>query len=69
VDVLRKILEDAGHHYEELPRRYSDANWVSFRLAELMPISLANKQTLLEMDDPLERLEYLFSTLEGLEIS
>ena len=68
VDVLRKILEDAGHHYEELPRRYGDANWVSFRLAELLPISLDNKQNLLEMDDPLERLEYLFSTLEGLEI-
>ena len=30
---------------------------------------LDNKQYLLEMDDPLERLEYLFSTLEGLQIS
>lgn len=68
-DVLRKILEHAGNHYEELSRRYGDANWVSFRLAELLPISLENKQTLLEMDDPLQRLEYLFSTLEGLQIS
>ena len=48
---------------------YGDANWVSFRLAELLPLSLEDKQDLLEMDDPLERLEYLFSTLEGLEIS
>jgi hypothetical protein len=69
VDLLRKMLENVGHHYEELPRRFGDANWVSFRLAELLPISLDNKQSLLEMDDPLQRLEYLFSTLEGLQIS
>ena len=37
------------------------ATWVSSRLAELLPIALADKQLLLELDDPLARLEALMS--------
>ena len=68
LDVLRRLLDQAGHHYEALPRKYGDANWVSFRLSELLPISMQKKQHLLEMDDPMKRLEFIYSLLEGMEI-
>lgn len=67
VDILRKII-DQVHHYAEMPRKYGDAGWVSYRLAELLPIGMEKKQLILEMDDPLQRLAYLFDTLEGLQI-
>jgi Lon protease-like protein len=67
VDMLRRII-DQVHQYSELPRRYADATWVSYRLAELLPIGLEKKQLILEMDDPIQRLEYLMHTLEGLQI-
>lgn len=47
------------------PYRFDDAGWVSNRWCELLPISLAAKQKLMELDDPLMRLrlvdEYLRS--------
>lgn len=67
-DILRKLLEHAGHHYEVLPRRFADAGWVSCRLAELLPIGFARQQSYLEMDDPLQRLEALYGLLEGMEV-
>lgn len=68
VNVLTRLLDQADHHYEALPRKYGDANWVSYRLSELLPISLQNKQHLLEMDSPINRLEFIFTLLEGMEI-
>ena len=43
-------LDDAG---------LNDAVWLGYRLAELMPASLQEKQQLLELTDPLERLDQL----------
>lgn len=68
-DLLRRILDQAGHHYADLPRRFGDAAWVGYRLAELLPLSLPRKQYLLEIEDPAARLEQLFGLLEGLEIA
>lgn len=68
VDLLRRLIDQAGHHYALLNHRYADASWVSFRLAELLPISMYRKQQFLEMTDPLMRLEHLVEMLEGLEI-
>jgi Lon protease-like protein len=68
VNVLTRLLDQVDHHYETLPRKYGDANWVSYRLSELLPISLQNKQHLLEMDSPIKRLEFIFTLLEGMEI-
>jgi uncharacterized protein len=68
VDLLRRLIDQAGHHYAQLVPRYGDASWVSFRLAELLPISMYRKQQFLEMTDPVLRLEQLVEMLEGLEI-
>lgn len=54
-DVVRRALPEAGEVYGRVEMR-DDAAWVGNRLAELLPLSLADRQTLLEMTDPIERL-------------
>ncbi len=54
--VLSDIFNQLGHPYTSLPKNYNSANWVSARLAELLPIGLKEKQTMLEMEDPIQRL-------------
>jgi Lon protease-like protein len=39
------------------PYRLDDAGWVANRWCELLPVSLAAKQKLMELDDPLVRLQ------------
>ena len=55
--MLESVLDDLGRLYEPLPRRYDDAAWVSYRFAEILPISPDEKQVCLETDDPLARLQ------------
>jgi Lon protease-like protein len=57
-DVVRRVLPDAGDVYRHVDLR-DDAAWVGNRLAEMLPLSLADKQALLELTDPLERLTAL----------
>jgi Lon protease-like protein len=57
--VLRRALEDAGEEVVEPPLLYESAAWVGERLAELLPLSPASKQRLLEMDNAGARIEIL----------
>lgn len=57
-EVVRRALPEAGDTYDQVERR-EDAAWVGNRLAEMLPISLADRQALLEMTDPIERLAAL----------
>jgi Lon protease-like protein len=57
-EVVRQVLPEAGDTYRHVERR-DDAAWISNRLAELLPLELADKQALLELTDPLERLAAL----------
>lgn len=57
-EVVRRVLPEAGDFYRHVEMR-DDAAWVGNRLAELLPLSLADKQALLELTDPLERLSAL----------
>jgi Lon protease-like protein len=57
--VLRRMVDAAPAGLVALPPRYDSSAWVSARLAELLPLSLASKQRLLEMDDARDRLEIL----------
>ncbi len=57
-EVVRQVLPEAGEVYGQVEMR-DDAAWVGNRLAEILPLSLADKQMLLEMTDPLERLTAL----------
>lgn len=47
------------------PYRFDDAGWVSNRWCELLPISLAAKQKLMELDDPQMRLRLVDEYLRG----
>jgi Lon protease-like protein len=42
--------------YAGLEPRYDDAEWVGARLIEILPLALEDKQSCLELMDPLERL-------------
>ena len=58
-DLLRKVLPELGEPYASMPGNYTDASWVSGRLAEILPVSAADKAGLLELDEPLARLAHL----------
>ena len=57
-EVVRRVLPEAGPVYRHVELR-DDAAWIGNRLAEMLPLSLAEKQALLELTDPLERLSAL----------
>jgi len=59
--TVRRALSELEDHYQHVQRDFDDASWVGNRLAELLPIELADKQQLLEIDDPLTRLDALLS--------
>lgn len=54
-EVVRRVLPDMSDIYRHVELR-DDAAWVGNRLAEMLPLSLNDKQALLELSDPLERL-------------
>jgi Lon protease-like protein len=57
-EVVRRVLGEASDVYRHVEVR-GDAAWVGNRLAEMLPLSLTDKQALLELTDPLERLTAL----------
>ncbi len=65
-DLLRQIIQQVGGPYGELEEAYGDAAWVGARLAELLPISLPQRQYLLELNDPLKRLEIIVTLVQSL---
>ena len=62
--VLRHILEQLGGEHANAPHaRFDDAAWVGWRLAELLPLADAQRQSLLQEDDPHARLEQLLALM------
>jgi Lon protease-like protein len=68
VDMLQRIFEQLGYPFVKMEKHYDDAGWVGNRLAEFLPIRLEQKQYLLQLDDPLQRLERVWSLMESLEL-
>jgi Lon protease-like protein len=64
-ETVRRALEDLSAQYSHVERKLDDAAWVGARLAELLPLALGDKQGLLELDDPLERLSTLMELVPG----
>ena len=58
-DLVRRALTELEEQYEHVEKRFDDASWVGSRLAELLPLQLLDKQVLLEMSDPVARLDAL----------
>lgn len=68
VKLLQQLLKRAGKPFAELEPQWHSAAWVAGRLTELLPFALGDKQRLLEMDDPRERLETLYRELLAEEL-
>ena len=58
-ELLRGFIEHLGEHYAHITPEFDDASWVSYRLAEILPIPMTRKQYFLELEDPLARLEQI----------
>jgi Lon protease-like protein len=65
--LLRKVLPELGAFYEGVSKRFEDSAWVGYRLAEILPLSLSDKQYCLELDDPLARLARLSPLIQHAE--
>ena len=52
--ILERLLEKLGNAFER--SSLDDASWIGFRLAEALPLENRERQHLLQMTDPIERL-------------
>lgn len=59
-ELLRRILvQIGGEAADPSPLLFDSAAWVGWRLAELLPLTLPQRQALLQLDDPHARLQCL----------
>jgi len=58
-DTARRAIEELAEQYQHVEKKFDDAAWVGSRLTELLPIELNDKQVLLELADPIARLDAL----------
>jgi len=63
VSLLQDIIGQLEPPYSTMATHYDNANWVSARLVELLPLELSLKQRLLQTENPLERLAELSTSL------
>jgi len=64
-ETLRRALTELAEHYEYVEKKFDDSSWVGSRLVELIPMDPADKQVLLELDDPIARLDALMGLVPG----
>jgi Lon protease-like protein len=58
--ILERLLDQIGAAYARVERAcFDDSSWVGFRLGELLPLTQPEKQQLLQMTDPVQRLVQL----------
>jgi len=57
--TVRRALDELEQQYQHVDKKFDDAGWVGSRLTELLPIELNDKRVLLELDDPIARLDAL----------
>jgi Lon protease-like protein len=62
-NLLKRIIEEVGEARFLTPVLLDDGDWVSYRLAELLPLDMRVKQSLLEIDDAATRFERLREVL------
>lgn len=62
--LLQLIAARLGPQHFPADSRYDDASWVGYRLAELLPLPLSIKQSMLEVNDANVRLVALKQFLE-----
>jgi len=58
-EMLQQLLAQMAERYAAVLPRYQDASWVGYRLAEIMPLPVAQRQYLLEICDARLRLDII----------
>jgi Lon protease-like protein len=62
--IAGRFMEHLGNRYPAFhPQQLQDAHWVGYRLSEFLPLENHEKQLLLQLSDPLERLQILVDVL------
>ncbi len=62
--ILDRLLERIGGEHARVDRRlHDDASWVGYRLAEALPLEAHERQLLLQLTDPVDRLGRLMHFL------
>ncbi len=63
--ILANVMDDLGRLYEAQDRKFDDAVWVTYRLLEILPIDLEQKQLSLESSDTVARLKLVGELLHS----
>jgi hypothetical protein len=66
-EILQAILSGLESPYTDMDKDYEDASWVGYRLAELLPLPMTEKQVLLELEDAGRRLSLLAPVIRALQ--
>lgn len=62
--IAGRIMEQVGDNYPLFqPDDLQDAAWLGYRLSELLPLENTERQSLLQLNDPLQRLQVLLELL------
>jgi hypothetical protein len=62
--LIELVVQQRGADLFAAPLRLDSSAWLSARLSEILPVPLAAKQKLMELDDSVQRLEILQKFLE-----
>ncbi|MBT8144473.1 MAG: LON peptidase substrate-binding domain-containing protein [Gammaproteobacteria bacterium] len=67
-ELMATIIDQLGDQYALIDRRFDSASWLGFRFAEILPLSLDEKQQHLESNDAVGRLASLAPVLNALSV-
>ena len=62
--LLKRVIAEHGTKIMSSPHYFDSSAWVGARLTEILPVPLAAKQRLLELEDALQRIEILHKFLQ-----
>jgi len=66
--IVQRLMDKVGANYPGYgAASLEDASWIGYRLTELLPLQNVEKQVLLELMDPLQRLQRLLEALPGIQ--
>ncbi len=63
-DLLRQIAEKFELSFKTDHEKFENAVWVGYRLSEVLPLESEEKQALLEIDNPVNRLQQIQDVIE-----
>lgn len=66
--LLQSVMGELEAQYRFVEKRFDDASWIGCRLAEILPLSIEQKQMCLEISDPIRRLEVLLPVVENVRL-